>query len=1841
MLSKLIELGQKNLGVAGAVDEKSHRSNRTYIDFASGLTVKTRGSAANAGAVESQQVLFGNDQDNGLIGGDAATQGEGDALYGGAGNDYLDGKAGDDYLEGNTGNDTIDGGVGSDLLLGGAGDDTLLGGEGDDTLLGGQGSDTYRITAGQGFDTLTDKDGKVELTIDGVVVTLAGGHAVAGSANTWVGHEGRVFYSLIPSAGTTGAMDLIVTTTAGAFRVRNFESGDLGIALEGTVPDTTVRTTRGPGSYDHIGAENFTLTAPYNSFVLEQRGDHDKIVVDSNNDAWVLPDFGGSATDAGDTLIGGGGNDLLVTGMEDSRSQYELVGNPGIGLISPIYNPAGITDDGRQYRYLFSYADTVQDVGVDHIEGNAGADVLSGGNRHDEMLGGSEGDLLFGGRGADYLDGGTGNDLLFASHSIERQRLTEFAALLPGQTVVASSTVDGTPMWRLLSAEVNGTLSYSLQGLRIVDTTNQIDRPLSLNLGYYVDGSSSIYGNGGDMLFGGTGDDMLIGSHATDYLYGEQDNDTLYGRGGADRLEGGGGSDILYGDGVPGDLTSWAATPTALDGADYLDGGSGNDFLYGGGGDDELIGGEGIDRLYGGDDNDTLTVGAGDYAEGGSGEDTYKINGNAEVVDNAGKNRYAIDAALATVVKLSDISHAAGTLEIVNAGSGGNAPVLTFLPDGTQVLSIGGLRVQGTGWTDGSLASVSVDGRTYTARELLARSPTPRAVEVTAVNQEIVTGLGDDSITVHGSGNTVSAGKGNDQIRLESAGNTVEVESGDGRDTVRLATGVLAAASAVTIALGDQADLASLRIGLVQRNARAVVLYLDSTGTDSITLEPDYGDGDVEQFLANIVVTAGGQTTTLAGLLAAGQEIQGDAGDNYLMAFNKPSVLSGAAGNDVLVGSVFNDTLDGGSGNDTLAGGAGNDEYVWGRGGGNDTVNEESGSNTVRLSNLLAADIVVRNDGGDLFIRVTDTNEWLRISGGFFTEASQSPIAKVVFADGVEWDMAALRLQALQGSAEGDSIWGFGTDDTLEGGDGNDDLRGGGGDDRLIGGAGNDSLGGDSGSDTFVWGRGDGNDQIYDWGGTDDAVEFRGLNASDLTMVRYNGGEVFFWINDTGERLAITQSFYSLEESFYTVEWLRFADGTNWNIQDQSLNIELRERHQFDQILTGWSLGDHIVGGDLDNYLYGVGGDDILDGGAGHDELYGGVGNDTYIWRAGSGDDIVSDYDGQYGQYDPDGTYHGGGGFDSVKLTGLDPSDVLLSYEPGNLDLIIQIISTGETLTVRQGINPEATDYLLERIVFDNGVAWNTDDIWAQIIASHVNHAPEVMYTPADQEIEPQGMVRLDIRSDMFYDEDGDSLTYSVTLANGDPLPEWLVFDVDSMRLEGIAPSGLTGVFSLAIKAVDFFGLETSTNFTFTLVASDVTVQGTAGHDTLSGTPGADVISGGAGNDTLDGGAGDDVYRFRRGDGLDIVNEHDDTEGNVDTIRFGGGIASYEVYVTRDSSLNLYLSIDGTGDRVQLSNWFENDAHRVERVLFADGTVWTADDLIGMAMFYPSEGDDYLRGSAGADFFPGMGGSDFLAGEGGNDTLYGGYGNDYLEGGTGNDRLWDADDSNYYNGGAGVDNLRGSGAADFLMGGTGNDVIMSGDGPDVIAFNVGDGQDTVSLDGTPQSHDDTISLGGAGLDYANLSLRRSGNELVLQVSGSDSLTFTNWYGDPANQTVLNLQLVAEAMTGFDVGSSDPLLNKKIQTFDFQGLVSAFDAALAATPWLSSWALSNGLTQFHLAGSDSAALGGDLAYHYGADGTLAGIGLGKAQDVLTSAQFGAQAQTIHSTASLQEGLIRLG
>ena len=87
-------------------------------------------------------------------------------------------------------------------------------------------------------------------------------------------------------------------------------------------------------------------------------------------------------------------------------------------------------------------------------------------------------------------------------------------------------------------------------------------------------------------------------------------------------------------------------------------------------------------------------------------------------------------------------------------------------------------------------------------------------------------------------------------------------------------------------------------------------------------------------------------------------------------------------------------------------------------------------------------------------------------------------------------------------------------------------------------------------------------------------------------------------------------------------------------------------------------------------------------------------------------------------------------------------------------------------------------------------------------------------------------------------------------------------------------------------------------------------------------------------------------------------------------------------------------------------------------------------------------------------------------------------------------------------------------------------------------------------------------------------------------------------------------------------------------------MSAFDAARLASPGLSSWALTNALLEFHLSAADDAALGGDLAYYYGKQGSFQGMSLAATQEVLGSADLGLHAQALRPLSGLQEGFVKL-
>ena len=275
---------------------------------------------------------------------------------------------------------------------------------------------------------------------------------------------------------------------------------------------------------------------------------------------------------------------------------------------------------------------------------------------------------------------------------------------------------------------------------------------------------------------------------------------------------------------------------------------------------------------------------------------------------------------------------------------------------------------------------------------------------------------------------------------------------------------------------------------------------------------------------------------------------------------------------------------------------------------------------------------------------------------------------------------------------------------------------------------------------------------------------------------------------------------------------------------------------------------------------------------------------------------------------------------------------------------------------------------------------------------------------------------------------------------------------------------------------------------------------------------------------------------------------------------------------------------------------------------------------------YGTSGDDDISGARGNDRLSGRDGDDVLRGGAGSDHLNGDKGVDLLQGGSGNDRLSDTSGNSLLDGGTGDDVLIDGSGNSMLVGGKGRDHLYLGGGYDVIAFNRGDGRDVVS---SGKGGTSTLSLGG-GIRYEDLSLRRSGNDLILDVGGHERITLEKWYKGQKYQAITTLQVVSEG-AGLDPAHID--------TYDFKSLVNAFDTACHGNHGTSSWALTNAMTQFHLSSSD-AVLGGDLAYQYGVDGTLAGIGVAAARDNVSSNQFGKQAQPVHSDSKLREGLVKL-
>lgn len=156
---------------------------------------------------------------------------------------------------------------------------------------------------------------------------------------------------------------------------------------------------------------------------------------------------------------------------------------------------------------------------------------------------------------------------------------------------------------------------------------------------------------------------------------------------------------------------------------------------------------------------------------------------------------------------------------------------------------------------------------------------------------------------------------------------------------------------------------------------------------------------------------------------------------------------------------------------------------------------------------------------------------------------------------------------------------------------------------------------------------------------------------------------------------------------------------------------------------------------------------------------------------------------------------------------------------------------------------------------------------------------------------------------------------------------------------------------------------------------------------------------------------------------------------------------------------------------------------------------------------------------------------------------------------------------------------------------------------------------------------------GHGILYADLLVKKNANDLILVTGTNEQVTFKDWYADTNKHRIANLQIVIEGTTDYDATSANKLNNKKIEQFNFDGLVTAFDQARMLNPVLSSWALSSSLLDFYLSSSDTAAIGGDLTYQYAKNGNLLGNSMMSVQTLWEGGPFRGRAEILQASSEL--------
>ncbi len=1484
--------------------------------------------------------------------------------------------------------------------------------------------------------------------------------------------------------------------------------------------------------------------------------------------------------------------------------------------------------------------------GDDFVWGDEGDDTLMGGAGNDSLVGREGNDSLDGGAGNDAYDGGAGADRYHFGAGSGRDELEADSE----DIIVAAESLTAED---LIVSQFGLNLSIGVRGTADqIEIYDWFDNPDARVAGLEFSDGTLLNANDleamAETALATPDDDRIGGSNAADILDGLSGNDEIYGNDGDDVVAG-------------------------SDGDDWMDGGSGIDILRGGAGLDQVRGEDGAGVLDGGADDDDLYDGFGrQFIAGGSGNDYVGVYGDYSVIAfNPGDGADTVYAAAALTLSIGgSIGVADLTLSlddesddlILSIGASdsirltrqyevdtqawppitlqlfGSAHLYDFngaiaalynhsdtvlalgevLPalefESSESFGLGGQLAQQyqlhgnlEGLTDAEMRAIVSAADFGVALQPLASGLTLIGTEFA---DTLTGGPGNDWIDGLAGADRMLGGEGDDHYTVDQTGDVVVELSQQGHDVVSSGATYTLAAEVEDLVLTGTVNLNGTGNALANTitgnaganrldgkagadvlaggagndtylidNEQEIIIELADEGTDTVQSPFDF---TLAEHFENLTLTGAAVSAT------------GNAAVNR---------LTGNALSNVLLGLDGNDVLNGAAGADTLIGGAGNDTYVV----------DHSSDQVIELA----------AEGLDM-IQTT-------ISYGLAVEVENLTLTGTAAINGT-------------GNILGNRLTGNAAANTLSGMEGNDIIDGKAGADLLIGGAGNDIYYVDQSDDALLELADEGLDLVNSSATFTLSAEVENLTLTGTAMINGTGNAGANKLTgNTADNLLEGLGGNDVLDGKAGADTLAGGAGDDLYVADQTGDIVVEaadEGIDTVQSAVSWTLGGHVenltltgaalvngtgnaadntlTGNNVANLLTGLEGNDWLDGKGGNDTLTGGAGDDIYV-VAQSGDVIVE---------------LAAEGEDTVRsgitwTLGEHLEHLVLTGTAG-------IRGTGNTqantLTGNSGNNQldglAGADLMIGGAGNDTYLVDDAGDQVAELAGEGIDLVKSSVIYSLAAEVE-----NLTLTGTSAINGTGNTLNNVIT---GNSAANTLTGGAGNDALNGGAAAdtligGVGDDFYTvdnagdAVIELDGEGVDTvnsSLNYTLTDAVENLALTGSANRNgtgnaldnTIAGNRGINILNGMAGNDLLAGGQGNDTYRFDLNFGRDVIAEDDATAGNLDRIQFGAGIAASDISLGRFND-DLVVHTADNQHSIQVMDWFAGDAHKVERIEFANGVFWDTAIIESTAM-QVVDMPGLLRGNDSAS------------------SLLGQIGNTILEGNGGSDVLSDGDGNNLYSGGTDDDVVTGGAGNDLFAGGSGNDTLITGGGSNIIAYNAGGGVDTVYADAGAEN---TLSLGG-GLQYADLSLSRDSNDLVLNTGADDKIILKDWYA--GNSSLLNLQVILDATDAFDADAADPLYNRRVHNFDFLGMVSAFDAAHAVNPGLSQWALGDALTQYHLSGADDAALGGDLAYWYARNGGFTGIGVASAQQIIGAPGFGAEAQGLREFSGLQEGLVRL-